>query len=419
MSPVDVSLPLDVERLRADFPILNTTIHQDKRLVYLDNAATTQRPRHVIQSMVETYEKHYANVHRGIHWLSDQSTDLYENARQSVRDFVNARQSQEIIFTTGATASINLVARSWGDANVREGDEILLSEMEHHSNLVPWQQLSERTGCRLRHIPISDDGLFDLTRLPELLNERTKMVAIMAVSNVLGTINPIETIIQQAHDVGALVLIDAAQSAPHMATDVQELGADFVVFSGHKMLGPSGIGVLYGRESLLDEMPPFLGGGSMIRRVYLDRFEPADLPAKFEAGTPPIVPAIGLGAAIKYLNQVGLENIHEYETILTRRAHDVLESVGGVRFLGPDPSQKAGIVSFTVEGVHAHDVAQLLDREGVAIRAGHHCTMPLHKRLGINASNRASFYFYNTLSEIDALGEALAATKRLFRRSIK
>lgn len=419
MSPVDVSLPLDADRLRADFPILNTTIHQDKRLVYLDNAATTQRPRHVIQSIVDTYEKHYANVHRGIHWLSDQSTDLYENARRSVQEFINARHAHEIIFTTGATASINLVARSWGDTNVQEGDEILLSEMEHHSNLVPWQQLSERTGCRLRHIPITDDGLFDLTQLPELLTERTKLVSIMAVSNVLGTINPMESIIQQAHDVGALVLIDAAQSAPHMVTDVQELDADFLVFSGHKMLGPSGIGVLYGRDSLLDRMPPFLGGGSMIRRVYLDRFEPADLPAKFEAGTPPIVPAIGLGAAIEYLNQVGLANIHEYEAILTRRAHEALEAVGGIRFLGPDPAQKAGIVSFTVEGVHAHDVAQLLDREGVAIRAGHHCTMPLHKRLGINASNRASFYFYNTLGEVDALGEALAATKRVFRRSVK
>jgi cysteine desulfurase/selenocysteine lyase len=409
-------LPLDVDALRADFPILSRTIHGDKPLVYLDNAATTQRPRQVIQALVDTYEQHYANVHRGIHWLSDQSTDLFEDAREKVRALLNARSRNEIIFTTGTTMSINLVARSWGDKNVGSGDEILLSVMEHHANLVPWQQLAERTGCTLRHIPITDDGYLQMDALPKLLSDRTKLVAITAVSNVLGTINPVEELVRQARAAGALILIDAAQSVAHMTTDVQQLAPDFLAFSGHKMLGPSGVGVLYGREELLDAMPPFLGGGSMIRRVHLDRFESADLPAKFEAGTPPIVPAIGLGAAIDYLSTVGLDAVHQYERILTHRAHEVLEQVGGVHFLGPDVEDKAGIVSFTVDGVHAHDVAQLLDRQGVAIRAGHHCTMPLHKRLGIGASNRASFYFYNTLQEIDRLGSALEDAKSIFRR---
>jgi cysteine desulfurase/selenocysteine lyase len=409
-------LPLDVDALRADFPILSRTIHGDKPLVYLDNAATTQRPRQVIQALVDTYEQHYANVHRGIHWLSDQSTDLFEDAREKVRALLNARSRNEIIFTTGTTMSINLVARSWGDKNVGSGDEILLSVMEHHANLVPWQQLAERTGCTLRHIPITDDGHLQMDALPKLLSDRTKLVAITAVSNVLGTINPVEELVRQARAAGALILIDAAQSVAHMTTDVQQLAPDFLAFSGHKMLGPSGVGVLYGREELLDAMPPFLGGGSMIRRVHLDRFESADLPAKFEAGTPPIVPAIGLGAAIDYLSTVGLDAVHQYERILTHRAHEVLEQVGGVHFLGPDVEDKAGIVSFTVDGVHAHDVAQLLDRQGVAIRAGHHCTMPLHKRLGIGASNRASFYFYNTLQEIDRLGSALEDAKSIFRR---
>ena len=391
MNVVDTALPLDPYRLRSDFPILSTSIHGDKHLVYLDNAATTQRPRQVIQSLVDTYEKNYANVHRGIHWLSDQSTDLYEEARRKVQAFIGAEHSHEVIFTTGATIGINLVARSWGDSQIRPGDEILLSVMEHHSNLVPWQQLSERTGCRLRHLPITDDGHLILEDWDQLVSERTRLVAITAVSNVLGTINPLPEIIRRAHRAGALVLVDAAQSVPHMPTNVRELDADFLVFSGHKMLGPSGVGILYAKEALLEAMPPFLAGGSMIRRVQLDRFEPADLPTKFEAGTPPIVPAIGLGAAIDYLQSIGLPKIHAYESLLTQRAHQRLEEIGEVRFLGPPPEDKAGIVSFTLQGVHAHDIAQLLDRQGVAVRAGHHCTMPLHKRLGINASTRASF----------------------------
>ncbi len=414
MSVVE-TLPLDAEALRRDFPILSTNV-RGKPLVYFDNAATTQRPRAVINTLVEMYEQHYSNVHRGIHWLSDQSTDRYEEAREKVRSFINAPKLHEIIFTTGTTMSINVVARSWGDANVSKGDEILLTEMEHHSNIVPWHQLAERTGCTVRWMPITDDGQLDLDELDDLLTERTKLVAVTAVSNVLGTINPLKKIIRRAHDAGALVLVDAAQSVPHAKTDVQDLGADFVAFSGHKMLGPSGVGILYGRESLLDSMPPFLGGGSMIRRVKLEGFEPADLPAKFEAGTPPIVSAIGLGAAIDYLTEIGLDRISQHERILATRAHELLEEVGGAQFLGPSPDKKAGIVSFVMDRPHAHDVAQLLDRHGIAIRAGHHCAMPLHKRLGITASNRASFYFYNTLDEVEKLGETITEIKRFFRR---
>jgi len=410
------TLPLDPETLRQDFPILATKIHDDQPLVYLDNAASTQRPQQVIQKLVETYEKHYANVHRGIHWLSDQSTDRYEEAREKVRAFINATSLSEIIFTAGTTSSINLVARSWGDANVTAGDEILLTEMEHHSNIVPWQQLAERTGCLIKFIPITDDGLLQLDKIDALLTERTKLVALCSVSNVLGTANPVKEIVDKAHAVDALVLIDAAQSVPHQTTDVQELGADFYAFSGHKMLGPSGIGVLYGREAVLEAMPPFLGGGSMIRRVRLDGFDSADLPAKFEAGTPPIVSAIGLGTAIDYLQNVGLEKIHAYLRLLTQQAHDVLEQVEGIRFLGPSADQKAGIVSFVLDKPHAHDVAQLLDRRGVAIRAGHHCAMPLHKRLGVSASNRVSFYFYNTPAEVEKLATSIEEIRRFFQR---
>lgn len=412
----DLPMGWNPEAIRADFPILSTQVHANKPLVYLDNAATTQHPRQVIQAMVDVYERHYANVHRGIHSLSDQSTDLYESARELVRDFIGAKQRHEIIFTSGTTASINLVARSWGDRFLTSGDEILLTEMEHHANLVPWQQLAERVGCQLRFIPLTEDGQLDLSRLPSLLNDRTRLLAVTAMSNVLGTINPIGQLVRAAHASGAIVLVDAAQSVPQQLTNVQEWDADFVAFSGHKMLGPTGIGVLYGRESLLEAMPPFLGGGSMIRRVRWDGFEPADLPARFEAGTPPIVQAIGLGAAIQYLTKIGLKSIHEHERTLVETAHSLLAEVGGIRFLGPSPDQKGGIVSFTVDGVHPHDVAQLLDRDGIAIRAGHHCAMPLHQKLQINASNRASFYLYNTIHEVQQLAESLRHVKSVFRR---
>jgi cysteine desulfurase/selenocysteine lyase len=416
MSTLQTTSSLNPYRLRCDFPILSQLVHDNKPLIYLDNAASTQRPNAVIQTLVEMYEKHYANVHRGIHWLSDQATDRYEEAREKIRQFVGAERAQEIIFTTGTTAAINLVARSWGDERVGAGDEILVTEMEHHSNLVPWQQLADRTGCRIRAIPITDDGELDLGRLEELITETTRLVAVTAVSNVLGTINPIVELASWAHRHGALVLVDAAQAAPHAPIDVQAWDADFVAFSGHKMLGPSGVGVLYGREALLDSMPPFLGGGSMIRRVRIDGFEPADLPAKFEAGTPPIVSAIGLGAAIDYLQRIGQENVLRYEQTLTARIHEVFSQIDAVRVLGPPPERKAGIVTFVMDGIHAHDVAQVLDRQGIAVRAGHHCTMPLHKRLGVTATTRASVYFYNTPEEVDQLGQGLEETLRVFRR---
>jgi len=416
MSTLVESTALDPQRYRPDFPILSKLVHGRVPLVYLDNAATTQRPRQVIQTIVEAYEQHYANVHRGIHTLADETTELYEQARERVRAFINSPAKEQVVFTYGATSAINLVARTWGDANLRPGDEILLTEMEHHSNMVPWFQLAQRTGAVVRHVPVTDDGRLAMDALDRLLGRRPKLVAVTAVSNVLGTINPVGEIVRRSHAAGAVVLVDGAQSVPHQKTDVQALDADFLVFSGHKMLGPSGVGVLYGRRELLEAMPPFLGGGSMIREVRLDGFEPGDLPARFEAGTPPIVAAIGLGAAIDYLNAVGLEAIHGHERRLTERAHEVLHALGGVRILGPEPQHKGGIVSFTVDGVHAHDVAQLLDRHGVAVRAGHHCAMPLHKRYGILATARASFYLYNTLDEVDRFGEALDKARQVFTR---
>lgn len=418
MNPPTPSPALDPDAWRPDFPILARTLHGGVPLVYLDNAATAQRPRQVIQALVDTYEQHYANVHRGIHWLADQSTDLYEEARQKVRQFIGAAAAEEVIFATGATAAINLVARSWGDTCVRAGDEILVTQMEHHSNLVPWHQLAERTGAVVRGIPVTEEGLLDLDGLDRLLTDRSRLVAVTAVSNVLGTINPLETVIARAHEAGALVLVDGAQSVAHLPTDVTRLDADFLAFSGHKMLGPSGVGVLWGKRHILEQMPPFLGGGSMIRRVRIDGFEPADLPARFEAGTPPIVPAIGLGAAIDYLNAVGMEAIGRHERQLTQRAHALLEGLPRLRILGPSPDRKGGIVSFAFEASrpHPHDVAQLLDRHGVAVRAGHHCAMPLHQRFGVTATTRASFYLYNTLEEVDRLAEALHGVAEMFRK---
>ena len=410
------ALTLDVARIRADFPILAEKVHGDEPLAYLDNAASTQRPVAVMQAMDEAYEHYYANVHRGIHTLSELSTEKFEAAREAVRRFINARSILEIVFTSGTTAAINLVARSWGDANLRAGDEILLTEMEHHSNIVPWHQLAARTGCQVRFLPITDQGQLRLDLLDEFLTPRTRLVAVAAVSNVLGVMNPIAQIAARVHSAGALLLVDAAQSVPHAITDVQALDCDFLAFSGHKMLGPTGIGVLYGREELLLDMPPFLGGGGMIGTVTKEGFTSAELPAKFEAGTPPIVEVIGLAASITYLEGVGLDRIHLHEQCLVRRAHELLAELGGVRLIGPPPEEKAGIVSFTVDGIHAHDVAQLLDRRGVAVRAGHHCTMPLHARLKITASNRASFYLYNTLEEVERLATTLADVKRKFKR---
>jgi cysteine desulfurase / selenocysteine lyase len=408
--------PLYVAAIRRDFPILNTMLGDGCPLVYLDNAASTQRPKQVIDAMVEAYEHYYSNVHRAGHRLAVESSAHYEAARESVRQLINARSPTEIIFTPGTTAGINLVARSWGETNVKAGDEILLTLMEHHSNIVPWQELAQRTGCTIRWAPITDNYQIDLDAFERFLSPRTKLVAVTAVSNVLGTINPIDQIIEVAHAAGAVVLVDAAQAVPHEPIDVRARNVDFLAFSGHKMLGPSGVGVLYGREDLLDRMPPFLGGGSMIKRVTTEGFEPADLPYKFEAGTPVIVPAIGLGKAIQYLQKISMESVRAHELLLTRQAHALLADIPGLRILGPEPERKGGIVTFVMEGIHPDDVSKALDIQGIAVRAGHHCAMPLHERLGISASTRASFYIYNTLDEVARLAAGLREARRIFSR---
>ena len=408
--------PLDVELIRRDFPILATKIDDRYPLIYLDNAASTQRPRQVIEAMADAYEHYYSNVHRAGHRLAMESSAHYEAARESVRQLINARSPTEIVFTPGTTAAINLVARSWGDAHLKSGDEIVLTLMEHHSNIVPWQQLSARTGCTIRWTPITDDYQLDLDAFERLLTSRTKLVAVAAVSNVLGTINPIDQIIEVAHAAGAVVLIDAAQAVPHEPVDVRARNVDFLAFSGHKMLGPSGVGVLYGREDLLDRMQPFHGGGSMIKSVTTEGFTPADLPYRFEAGTPVIVPAIGLGRAIQYLQKLGMESVRAHEYALTKHAHALLAQIPGLRILGPAPEKKGGIVTFDLEGLHPDDVSKALDIQGIAVRAGHHCAMPLHKRLGLAASTRASFYLYNTPQEVERLAEALSGVRKIFSR---
>ncbi len=407
---------LDVTAIRADFPILATKIHGKKPLIYLDSAASAQRPRQVIQALVDVYEHAYANVHRSGHYLAVQAGERYEDAREIARQFVNAKSTNEIIFTSGTTAGVNLVARSWGDANLRAGDEILLTILEHHSNLVPWQQLTERTGCVIKFAPIDDQGELLMDEFAKLLSPRTKLVAVTAVSNVLGIQTPLVEISRLAHAAGALLFVDAAQSAPHLPTDVQAINADFLAFSGHKAVGPSGIGILYGKEQLLDAMPPFLGGGSMIRTVTTTGFTPALLPAKFEAGTPPIAPAIALGAALSYLQNIGLDKIHAHQVLLNEQAETLICKIPGLRILGPRPARRGGILSFVIDGLAAMDLAELVDQQGVAIRAGHHCTMPLHARLGIAASARASFYLYNTLDEVDLFANALREAVKMLRR---
>ncbi len=398
---------LDAERLRLDFPILQQDIHPGRRLVYLDNAATTQHPAQVIQSMVACYERTYANVHRGLHALSEQSTADYEHSREQIAQFIGADSPRQVLFTSGTTQSINCVARAWGDENVGPGDEIVLTLLEHHSNIVPWQQLAQRRQASVRFAEIHDDGRLNVDHFQSLLSPRTKLVAFAAVSNVLGTVNPTAELIRLAHDCGAIVLVDAAQHVPHEPTDLRVWDADFVCFSGHKMLGPSGLGVLYGRQSILEAMPPFLGGGNMIRQVTTQGFSAGELPAKFEAGTPPIAAAIATSAAIDYLRDVGLEAIHQHEVCLAGMAMEQLSEIDGVRILGPALEHRAGIVSFTVAGLNPQDISILLDRHGVAIRAGHHCAMPLHERLGVPSSCRASFYLYNTSADVHALSDAL------------
>jgi cysteine desulfurase/selenocysteine lyase len=392
-----------VNRYRQDFPILSRQSASGAPLVYLDNAASTQRPEGVIAAMDDCYRRYYANVHRGIHTLSEEATDHFERARETVAGFINAA-TRETVFTSGATASVNLVARSWGDWAISSDDVILLTIAEHHANIVPWQQLAARSGCRIEFVPLGTDYLIDTAVVNEHLQRlRPKLFAFTAASNVLGAVNPVSAWTSLAHQVGAVTLVDAAQAVPHQAIDVKAWDADFVVFSGHKMCGPTGIGVLYGKEQLLDAVPPFLGGGGMISYVGTDGFRAGELPTKFEAGTPPIAEAVGLTAAIEYLNQVGMDQIAKHEQELCHRADAGLRAIDGVKVIGPAAEFKLGIVSFELDHAHAHDVAQSLDRLGIAVRAGHHCTMPLHHELGITATTRASFYLYNTLDEIEQL----------------
>ena len=408
-------MTLDPEKWRSDFPILQQKIHRQRQLVFLDNAASTQRPVQVIDAMSAVYRSTYANVHRGNHWLSEQSTMQFEAARAAVARFLGTDNPREIIFTSGTTAGINLVARAWGEQTLRPGDEILLTELEHHSNIVPWQQLAARTGARVRFVPIDRDGTVQLEAVRQSLNPKTRVFAFAAVSNVLATVNPVEEFCRLAREFGVVTVVDAAQHVPHDPTDVKRWDADFVAFSGHKMLGPTGIGVLYGKFERLDSMPPFLGGGSMIDRVTWDGFTPGEVPARFEAGTPPIVETVGLHAAIDYLGVVGIEAIQQHERRLVARAMDRMEQeLEGIRLLGPR-HQRAGIVSFAVERVHPQDLAIKLDLQGIAVRAGHHCTMPLHEKLGLSASCRASFYLYNTLDEVDYFVDALKAAVEKLR----
>ncbi len=399
---------------RADFPILQREMN-GKPLVFLDSAASSQKPTQVLDAMTIFAQEHYANIHRGVYALSEEATAAYERARKLVARFINARHAREVIFTRNTTEGINLVARTWADANLHAGDVILLTEMEHHSNIVPWQLAAARTGARLVYAPITDAGELDLDAFDRLVeSERPKLVAITQMSNVLGTLPPVEAIIPKAHAVGALVLLDGAQSVPHIPVDVRTLDCDFLAFSGHKMLGPTGIGVLWGRQELLDALPPFLGGGDMIREVHRDFSTWNDLPWKFEAGTPAIIEAVGLGAAVEYLSVLGMEHVHAHEQALTRYALERLANVPDLTIYGPSAERRGGVVSFTLGEIHAHDLATLLDREGVAVRAGHHCAQPLMERYGLAATARASFYVYTTSAEIDALAEALERSRDVF-----
>ena len=415
-------MSLEVGRIRKDFPILDRTVRGGQPLVYLDSANTSQKPRQVIDTLSEFYERHNANIHRATHELGEEATEAYEGARLKVAQFIGATDETEIIFTTNVSEAINLVAYSLGNATIasgplglREGDEIVITEMEHHSNLVPWQLLCERTGARLRWFGVTADGRLDLSRADELITARTRLVALAHQSNVLGTINPVQEIAARAHAAGALVLVDAAQSVPHGRVDVRGLGADFIGFTSHKMCGPTGIGVLWARRELLEEMPPFLGGGEMIESVWMDRTTFAPPPHKFEAGTMPIAQAVGLGAAIDYLTEVGLDGIREHEHELLRHALPALDEIDGLRILGPTtPEDRGTAVSFTVDGIHPHDLSQVLDDRGVAVRAGHHCAWPLHRALGVQASTRASFYLYNTRAEVDALVDGIRSAKQFF-----
>jgi cysteine desulfurase/selenocysteine lyase len=405
---------IDINGIRENFPILKRQVHPGKQLIYLDSAATSQKPSEVIQAMDVYYSKSNANIHRGVHTLAEEATLLYETARENIADFIHAPSSKQIIYTRNTTESINLVAQTWGRKNLKPDDVILLTEMEHHSNLVPWQILAQEKNIRLEFIPITGDGQLDLDEFGNLLRLEPKIVAFTHMSNVLGTINPAKKIIQMSHEAGAVTLLDGAQSVPHFPVDVQDLNADFLAFSAHKMCGPTGIGVLYGRKNLLEEMPPFLGGGDMIKRVYLRSFTSNELPYKFEAGTPAIAEAVGFGEAVSFLRKVGMAEIELHERSLTSYALDRLSEVPFVSVYGPQADKKGGVVSLSMDGIHPHDIAQILDQDGIAVRAGHHCAMPLHEKLNLPATTRASFYLYNTNSEIDLFVEALYKVYKIF-----
>jgi cysteine desulfurase / selenocysteine lyase len=405
---------LDTDAIRKEFPILQREVAPGVPLIYLDSAATSQKPNGVIDVMTEYYRAHNANIHRAVHRLAEEATDLYEGARRKVAGFVGAASPQEIIFTRNTTESINLVMQTWARSKMNAGDIILLTEMEHHSNLVPWHMLAKEKDLRLEFVPVLENGELDLEACRELLTHGPKLLSITQMSNMLGSINPVKDIIPWAHAAGAKVLVDGAQAVPHLSVSVRALDADFYAFSSHKMLGPTGIGVLYGKRDLLESMPPFMGGGDMIRRVMWEGFEPASLPHKFEAGTPAIAEAVGLGAAIDYLERIGVEKIHRHEQMLARYTIERLAEIAGIRVFGPASDQRGGLVAFAMEGTHPHDVAQILDSRGIAVRAGHHCAMPLHQKLGVSATTRASYYLYNTTQEVDSLIEGLRQVQNVF-----
>lgn len=403
---------MDINTIRKDFPILNQKVHGNP-LIYLDTSATSQSPVQVIDAMSEYYNEYNSNVHRGVHTLGTKATDGYEQARMKVRGFINAQRYEEIVFTRGTTAAINLVARSFGDANISEGDEIVVTEMEHHANIVPWQELAKRKNAKLVFIPLEEDGTIKLENVEAVMTDKTKIVAVTHVSNVLGTINDIKSIAEIAHKHDAFITVDGAQSVPHMSVDVQDLDVDFYAFSGHKMLGPTGIGVLYGKAELLDNMEPIEYGGDMIDFVDLRESTWTDVPVKFEAGTPMIAEAIGLSAAIDYIEDVGADEILRYEQELVKYAYDKMSEIEGIEIYGPK-EERAGLITFNLDGVHPHDLATALDSDGIAVRAGHHCAQPLMKFLGVSSTARASFYLYNTKDEIDFFIDSLKRTKEFF-----
>ena len=405
---------LNVDKIKEDFPILTRLVNSDKPLVYLDSAATSQKPLSVISTMNDFYTKSNANIHRGIHSLAEEATCLYESARDRIADFIGAKDSAEVIFTRNTTESINLVAASWGRTFLKQGDLVVLTEMEHHSNLVPWYIASEKIGFSIEFTKVDESGLLDLTSYAALLEKKPKLVAFTHMSNVLGTINPVKDLTDMAHKVGAVILIDGAQAVPHFPVNVTNIDTDFYAFSAHKMCGPTGIGVLYGKKDILKEIPPFMGGGDMIKKVSFTGFTENDLPYKFEAGTPAIAEAIGFGAAVDYLEAIGMEDVKKHEETITKYALESLRPLKDIQIIGPSHDKRGGVISFVMDSVHPHDIAQILDSEGIAVRAGHHCAMPLHERFNLPATTRASFYLYTTKDDVDKLVEGLDKVRRIF-----